>query len=123
SDVCSSDLEIVPEIVTAGLNTVAVRISAHPVFAEIALAFGKPIAAPSANPFGRVSPTTAQHVLRELDGRIPLIVDAGSTEHGIESTIVAIRDGKIDILRHGPITDDQLSIFAKIKLVTSHEKV
>ncbi len=71
--------EIVPEIVTAGLDTVAVRISAHPVFAEIVRALDKPLAAPSANRFGRISPTTAQHVLDELDGRIPLIIDAGPT--------------------------------------------
>src|SRR5881396_1109460 len=79
---------IVPEIVTAGLDTVAVRISAHPVFTRIIGAFGKPLAAPSANRFGRVSPTTAQHVLDELEGCIPLIIDAGQTEHGLESTII-----------------------------------
>ena len=115
--------EIVPEIVTAGLDTVAVRISAHPVFAEIVREFGKPLAAPSANRFGRISPTTAQHVSNELDGRIPLIVDAGLTEHGIESTIIAIRNGKIEILRRGPITSDQLSPFAKISVVASREKI
>jgi L-threonylcarbamoyladenylate synthase len=100
--------EIVPDIVTAGLDTVAVRISAHPVFADVVSAFGKPLAAPSANRFGRVSPTTAQHVLDELAGRVPLIIDAGATTHGIESTIVAIRKGKIDILRRGPVTAEQL---------------
>jgi L-threonylcarbamoyladenylate synthase len=99
---------IIPEIVTAGLDTVAVRISAHPVFSEIIRTFGGPLAAPSANRFGRVSPTTAQHVLDELEGRIPLIVDAGSTTYGIESTIVAVDDGNIDILRRGPITAEQL---------------
>ena len=96
--------ELIPDIVTAGLDTVAVRISSHPVFAQIIEAFGRPVAAPSANRFGRVSPTTAQHVRDELDGRIPLIVDAGPTAHGIESTIVAVRDGKIQILRRGPVT-------------------
>src|SRR5574338_141867 len=75
--------EIVTDLVTAGLDTVAVRLSAHPVFAEVLSELDQPIAAPSANRFGRVSPTTAQHVLDELDGRIPLIVDAGPTEHGI----------------------------------------
>ena len=99
---------IIPEIVTAGLDTVAVRISAHPVFAEIISAFGKPLAAPSANRFGRVSPTTARHVFDELSGRIPLIIDAGPTVHGIESTIVAVRGNKIDILRRGPITEEEL---------------
>jgi L-threonylcarbamoyladenylate synthase len=115
---------IVPEIVTAGLDTVAVRISAHPVFAEIIRAFGGPLAAPSANRFGQVSPTTAQHVLDELDGRIPLIVDAGATTHGIESTIVAVRDGEIDLLRRGPITEEELSIFgAKVDVVASSQKI
>jgi L-threonylcarbamoyladenylate synthase len=99
---------IVPEIVTAGLDTVAVRMSSHPVFAEIISAFGKPVAAPSANRFGRISPTTAQHVFDELSGRIPLIIDAGPTVYGIESTIVAVHKDKIDILRRGPITAEQL---------------
>jgi L-threonylcarbamoyladenylate synthase len=101
--------KVVPEIVTAGLDTVAVRLSAHSVFAEIVGELDEPLAAPSANRFGRVSPTTAQHVLDELDGRIPLIVDAGPTEHGIESTIVAVRDGRIEVLRRGPITHERLS--------------
>ena len=112
---------IVPEIATAGLDTVAIRISAHEIFAEIVCAFGKPLAAPSANRFGRISPTTAQHVQDELGGRIPLIIDAGPTEHGIESTIIAICDDKIDILRRGPITAEQLSIFGKIDIVTAKE--
>ncbi|HZJ37546.1 MAG TPA: L-threonylcarbamoyladenylate synthase [Chthoniobacterales bacterium] len=106
--------KIIPEIVTAGLATVAVRISAHPLFAEIIRVFGAPLAAPSANQFGRVSPTTAPHVLDELNGRIPLIVDAGSTLHGIESTIVAVRKGQIELLRRGPITAEQLENFGKV---------
>jgi len=115
--------KIVPDIVTAGLDTVAVRISAHPVFAEIIRAFGAPLAAPSANRFGRVSPTTAQHVFDELSGRVPLIVDAGPTPHGIESTIVAVHDGKIDILRRGPITADQLSGFGRVEIATERERI
>jgi L-threonylcarbamoyladenylate synthase len=115
--------EIVPEIVTAGLDTVAVRVSVHPVFSEIIRALGKPLAVPSANRFGRISPTTAQDVLDELKERIPLIIDAGPTLHGIESTIVAIRARGIHILRHGPITEEQLSEFGKINNVASAEKV
>jgi L-threonylcarbamoyladenylate synthase len=115
--------EIVPEIVTAGLDTVAVRMSAHPVFAEIVRLFGKPLAAPSANRFGRISPTTAQHVQDELGGRIPLIINAGPTEHGIESTIIKIRDGKIETLRRGPISAEQLSEFGKIDIAAPAEKV
>src|SRR6266478_1610588 len=115
--------EIVPDIVTAGLDTVAVRLSAHAMFAEIVGELDEPLAAPSANRFGRVSPTTAQHVLDELEGRIPLIVDAGPTEHGIESTIIAVRDGKIAVLRRGPITDEQLSEFADIVSVTGIQRI
>ena len=115
--------ELVPDIVTAGLDTVAVRLSAHPVFAEIVGELDEPLAAPSANRFGRVSPTTAQHVLDELNGRIPLIVNAGPAEHGIESTIVAVRDSRIAILRRGPITHEQLSEFADIVSVTVTERI
>jgi L-threonylcarbamoyladenylate synthase len=115
--------EMVPEIVTAGLDTVGVRVSVHRVFSEIIRALRKPLAAPSANRFGRVSPTTAQHVLDELEERIPLIIDGGSTAHGIESTIVAICAGGIRILRRGPITEEQLSEFGKIDNVASSEKV
>ena len=106
--------EIIPDIVTAGLDTIAVRISAHPVFAEIIRAFASPLAAPSANRFGRVSPTTAWHVLDELDGRISLIVDAGPTLHGIESTIVAVRNGRMELLRRGPTTAEQLEAFGEV---------
>jgi L-threonylcarbamoyladenylate synthase len=115
--------EIVPDIVTSGLETVAIRISAHPVFTKIVQAFGKPLAAPSANRFGRISPTTAKHVLDELRGHIPLIIDAGPATHGIESTIVAVRDGKIDILRRGPITSEQLSAFSEVGIAADREKI
>jgi L-threonylcarbamoyladenylate synthase len=115
--------EIIPEIVSAGLDTVAVRISAHPVFSDIVGAFGKPLAAPSANRFGQVSPTTALHVLDELEGRIPLIIDAGPTEHGLESTIIAVQDGRIRILRRGPITAEQLSEFANLDTVGPMQKI
>ena len=115
--------EIVPDIVTAGLDTVAVRISSHPVFAQIIGAFGRPLAAPSANRFGRVSPTMAEDVRDELDGRIPLIVDGGPTAHGIESTIVAVRDGKIHILRRGPVTTEQISEFGKIDVADATGRV
>ena len=114
---------IVPDIVTAGLDTVAVRMSSHPVFAEIISVFGKPLAAPSANRFGRISSTTARHVFDELGGRIPLIVDAGPTPHGIESTIIAVHGKKIDILRRAPITAEQLAEFSKIDIVRAPQKI
>jgi len=111
--------DVVPDIVTAGLETVAVRMSAHPVFREIVSALNRPLAAPSANRFGRVSPTTGQHVLDELDGRIPLIVDGGATEHGIESTIVRIVDDVIEVLRRGPISEGMLQPFGEVHERTS----
>jgi L-threonylcarbamoyladenylate synthase len=114
---------IVPDIVTAGLDTIAVRMSSHSVFTEIISAFGKPLAAPSANRFGRISPTTAQHVFDELSGRIPLIIDAGPTTHGIESSIITVHDNEIDILRRGPITAEQLGEFGKINIVGAAKTV
>jgi L-threonylcarbamoyladenylate synthase len=107
--------EIVPDIVTAGLETVAVRMSAHPIFREVVGALDRPLAAPSANRFGRISPTTAQHVFDELSGRIPLIVDGGATEHGIESTIVQVANGVIELWRRGPITDEMLRPFGDVR--------
>ena len=100
--------KVIPDLVTAGLATVAVRISAHPVFKAVIDAFAQPLAAPSANRFGRISPTTARHVTDELDGKIHLVVDGGQTTHGIESTIITLRENKIWILRSGPITAEEL---------------
>jgi L-threonylcarbamoyladenylate synthase len=105
---------LVPDLVTDGRDTVAVRQSAHPVFQEIVTAFGRPLAAPSANRFGRISPTTAHHVIAELEGRIPLIVDAGPCPHGIESTIVEVLEDRLRILRQGPVTADDLRAFAPL---------
>lgn len=99
---------IVPDIVTSGLETVAVRMSAHPVFRAVIEHFGQPLAAPSANRFGHISPTTAGHVRSELGGRIPLIIDGGPTQHGVESTIVKVEGGELRLLRAGPVTPEDL---------------
>ena len=107
--------DIVPDIVTSGLPTVAVRISAHPVFRAVCQRLGRPLAAPSANRFGRISPTTAAHVFSELNGRIPLILDGGPTEHGLESTIIAVEENRIRILRAGPLTAEILSEFGEVE--------
>ena len=112
----------VPDIVTSGLETVAVRMSAHPVFSHIVKAFGKPLAAPSANRFGRISPTCAADVKEELDGRIQLIVDGGRTTLGIESTIVLVHQQKIYILRSGPISIDDLAKFGEVAPIASGMK-
>ncbi len=104
----------VPDLVTAGQETVAIRMSAHPLFEEVLKSLGQPVAAPSANRFGRISPTSATHVLDELGGRIPLILDGGPCVHGIESTIVMVIGETLEILRHGPVTKEQLTEFANI---------
>jgi L-threonylcarbamoyladenylate synthase len=90
-------------LVTAGLATVAVRAPAHPAMRDLLEAVGRPLAAPSANASGRISPTRAAHVLASLGGRIPLIVDGGPTAHGLESTIVAATGGPPRLLRPGPV--------------------
>jgi len=112
----------VPDLVTSGLPTVAVRQSAHPVFRAINKALGGPIAAPSANRFGRISPTSAGAVLEELGGRIPLVVDGGACNQGLESTIIAIepREGKKPLFRlhrAGPITKEELQKFGKVERI------
>ena len=110
------------DLVTAGLETVAVRVPAHPVFRKTLEQLDLPLAAPSANRFGRISPTTAADVQGELNGRIPLIVDGGSCHHGLESTIVWPHDGVLQILRPGPITAEQLSAFGKVVTQFVHGK-
>jgi len=98
----------VAALVTAGLETVAIRVPAHPVMRALIEASARPLAAPSANASGRISPTRAQHVLASLDGRIPLILDGGATGHGIESTIVAVDEGGLRLLRPGPVAAETL---------------
>ncbi len=101
--------EIVPDVVTAGLDTVAVRLSSHPGFRRILQELDRPLAAPSANRFGRISPTEARHVLSELGTRIPLVIDGGPTVIGLESTVLAIKNGRGRVLRKGPIIAEELS--------------
>jgi L-threonylcarbamoyladenylate synthase len=93
----------IASLVTAGLATIAIRSPAHPAMRNLLEAAGRPLAAPSANASGRISPTRADHVLASLGGRILLIVDAGPTAHGLESTIVALTGGPPRLLRPGPI--------------------
>ena len=90
-------------LVTAGLPTVALRVPAHPAMRALLESAARPLAAPSANASGAISPTRAEHVLRTLGGRIALIVDAGPCPGGIESTIVGEAGGRLRLLRRGPI--------------------
>ena len=98
----------VPHLVTAGLETVAVRMPRHPVALALIRALGSPIAAPSANRFMHVSPTTAQHVLADLAGRVPLILDGGPCEVGVESTVLDLCSEQPTILRPGGVSLEAL---------------
>jgi len=102
ADVCP-----VSDLATAGLDSIAVRVPDHPVAADILKTLGRPVVAPSANQSGHVSPTTAQHVLADLEGRIDLIVDGGATSVGVESTIVSCFDAPT-LLRPGGVPRDAL---------------
>ena len=100
----------IPDLVTAGLTSVAVRIPRHPIFRSLLETIDFPLAAPSANPFGYVSPTLAEHVQRTLGNKIKAIIDGGPCQIGLESTILDLRNPKAPaILRHGPITASQIS--------------
>jgi L-threonylcarbamoyladenylate synthase len=98
----------VPDGITAGRPLVGVRMPAHPVALELIRRAGVPVAAPSANLFGHISPTTAAHVLHDLDGRIDAVVDGGSTAHGVESTVLDPCQSPMVIYRPGAVTAEQI---------------
>jgi L-threonylcarbamoyladenylate synthase len=99
---------LIPDIVTSGLATVAVRMPSHPVALDLIARLGKPVAAPSANPFGYVSPTKAAHVARMFAGKLPVVLDGGSSMFGLESTIVSVRDDRVMLHRHGAVSLEEL---------------
>lgn len=98
----------IPDIVTAGRPLVGVRMPLHSVAFELIRRAGVPLAAPSANVFGHISPTTADHVLKDLDGKIEAVVDAGPTRHGVESTVLDPNQSPMVIYRPGAITAQQI---------------
>ncbi len=111
--------DTVPDIVTSGLPTVACRVTGHEAMRGVARALGHPVAAPSANRFGHISPTCAGAVLKELGGRIPLVLDGGACSEGLESTILlpCLDDkGKpaVRVLREGPVTREKIRKFCRI---------
>ncbi len=113
----------VPDEVTAGLNTVAVRVPAHPVARALLTAAGVPVAAPSANLFSRPSPTRASHVLDDLNGRIDLILDGGPTDVGVESTVLDLSSDVPTILRPGAISREMLrEILPRVERRSSAER-
>ncbi len=94
---------LVPDLVTSGLDTVGIRVPNHPLTRELLLNINLPLAAPSANPFGYISPTKASHVLDQLGGEIPYVLDGGDCQVGLESTIVGLEQGQVIVYRLGGI--------------------
>lgn len=99
---------VVPNVVTANLETVAVRVPAHPVAQALLRESGLPVAAPSANTSGKPSPTTAQHVYHDMNGKLPIILDGGESQVGLESTVITLADDIPTVLRPGGITPEML---------------
>ncbi len=106
--------DIIPEVTSAGLDTVGIRLPAHPAARAIINACGKALAAPSANLSGSPSPTSAAHVMNDLGGRISAVVDGGSCGVGVESTVVSFESGAIRLLRPGFISAEELAEFGKV---------
>jgi L-threonylcarbamoyladenylate synthase len=110
--------------VTAGLSTIALRCSAHPVMQALLDKSGLCLAAPSANRSGHISPTCAAHVLDSLRDAAPMILDGGQCAAGLESTIVALRPAEWQILRHGPVTaDDLIAVLNSQPAAITNEKI
>ena len=107
--------DIIPDVTSAGLDTIGIRIPFHKTARDIIDACGKPLAAPSANLSGSPSPTTAQHVFEDMNGRIPLIIDGGACGVGVESTVVSFENDGIRLLRPGYVSvEDLKSIGAEV---------
>lgn len=110
--------DLIPDVVTSGLPHVAVRIPRHPLSLQLLNELDFPLAAPSANPFGYISPTTAAHVEEQLGGQIPYILDGGPCEVGVESTIIGFQDGEAVVYRLGGMSIEELEPYCpKIKLM------
>jgi L-threonylcarbamoyladenylate synthase len=110
----------VPDLVTAGSDHVALRVPAHPFALELLKSIDFPLAAPSANPSGYVSPVTARHVYDGLHGRIPYILDGGPCQVGLESTIIGFEDGKVVLHRYGAVTAEDMEARSGCPVVTKH---
>lgn len=116
--------EEVPEIVTAGLLSIAVRMPKHPMALSLIKASGCPIAAPSANPFGYVSPTTADHVREQLEDQVDFILDGGPCEVGVESTIISLIGNIPTLLRPGGVPLEEVeSVIGRVEVHLKEEKI
>ena len=111
--------EVIPPETTGGLNTVAVRCPENEIARALIRAAKIPIAAPSANASGKPSPTSASHVYNDLNGKIPMILDGGSSKFGVESTVISISDDKITILRPGSVTPKMLSTVCDVEIASA----
>lgn len=112
----------IPDSVTAGKETVAVRVPNHPVTLSLLEQLDFPLAAPSANPFGSISPTSAEHVYTYFENKLPLILDGGVCEKGLESTIIGFQNNQPILYRHGSISVEEIeSVIGKLKIITKNE--
>ncbi|MCC6413998.1 MAG: threonylcarbamoyl-AMP synthase [Saprospiraceae bacterium] len=107
---------LVPDLVTSGLPRVALRVPAHPLTRALLKKLPYPLAAPSANPFGYVSPTTARHVANQLAGKIPYILDGGPCQVGLESTIVGFENGRLTVYRLGGLSLETLEVLSGVQV-------
>ena len=108
---------LVPDIVTASLKSVAIRVPNHPMALALIREAGRPIAAPSANPFGQVSPTTAEHVRKSLGNKVDMVLDGGPCQVGVESTIISFADAEPALLRPGGVPLEEIeAVIGKVQV-------
>lgn len=110
----------IPDLTTSGLQEVGIRIPNHPITLELLKSLPFPLAAPSANPFGYISPTSARHVEEQLGGKIPYILNGGNCSVGIESTVLRVQQNKIEVLRLGGISVEDLQPFTSNIQIQQH---
>lgn len=112
--------DIVPDLVTSGLSRVAIRIPAHPLVQQLLAQLDFPLAAPSANPFGYISPTKAEHVLAQLADKVAYVLDGGACQVGLESTIVGIEEGQLTVFRKGGLAIEEIEALVGTVVVKAH---
>lgn len=115
--------QLIPSIVTAGLSTVALRVPSHPVAQRLLMEAGVPVAAPSANPFGFVSPTRAEQVEETIGKKVDLILEAGQSPLGLESTVISLIAGKPEVLRLGSLTLEEIENVCPEVKITKKRKI
>ena len=115
--------DTIPDLITAGKDTVAVRVPNHPMTLELLKTLDFPLAAPSANPFGSISPTTAQHVIDYFPTDLPMVLDGGKCQNGIESTIIGFENNEPTLYRLGSLSVEEIeAVIGKIEIKNNKEK-